>query len=92
MPDKIKSAAPFLKELHQLAMDNNISMAQLALTYMRGADGISSLVLGCETSEQLSESLSLFNAPLLNDNVIDRINEISQKVEPIVIRPWEWNK
>ena len=92
IPQKIKSAASALDKLHKLASDNNISMAALALSYMRGIDGITSLVLGCETSKQLTESLSLFNMPPLAAGVLDRINEISEQIEPIVIRPWEWNK
>ncbi|MGN0179122.1 MAG: aldo/keto reductase [Monoglobaceae bacterium] len=92
LPPKIKSTAPALNELHRLAQDNNMNMAELALSYMRGFKGITSFVMGCETPDQLSESLSLFNAPTLSDSIVDKINEISQQVEPVVIRPWEWNK
>lgn len=92
LPQKIKSASFALDKLHKLAADNNMSMAALALSYMRGIEGITSLVLGCETPKQLTESLSLFDMPLLNADIIDEINEISQQIEPIVIRPWEWNK
>lgn len=92
LPSKIKSAAPALNKLHQLASDNNMSVAALALSYMRGVDGVTSLVLGCETTTQLLESLSLFNMPLLSADIVDKINEISEQIEPIVIRPWEWSK
>ena len=92
LPKNIQSASNALGKLHKLAEDNNMSMAALALSYMRGADGITSLVLGCETPEQLLESISLFDAPLLDSDTIDKIMEISEEIEPIVIRPWEWKR
>ncbi|MBR5504792.1 MAG: aldo/keto reductase [Clostridia bacterium] len=92
LPPILQSAKPALDKLHALAADNNLSMAALALSYMRAIQGITSLVLGCETPSQLEDSLSLFNMPLLSQSVVDRIMEISQEVEPVVIRPWEWNK
>ena len=92
LPAKIKSAKPALDKLRILAQENNLSMAGLALSYMRGTEGITSLVLGCETTEQLKDSLSLFDLPQLSKNVSDKITEISEEIEPVVIRPWEWNK
>lgn len=92
LPAKIQTAKSALDKLQRIAQENNLSMAGLALSYMRGAEGITSLVLGCETAEQLKDSLSLFDLPHLSKNVVDKITEISEEIEPIVIRPWEWNK
>lgn len=92
LPPKIKSAKPALDKLRHIAKDNNLSMTALALSYMRGAEGITSLVLGCETKEQLKESLSLFDLPPLSQGISDKITEISEEIESVVIRPWEWNR
>lgn len=92
LPDKIKSAKPAIDKLKLIAEENGLGMAALALAYIRGSEGISSLVLGCETAEQLKESLSLFDIPPLSKNIADKITEISEEVESVVIRPWEWNK
>lgn len=88
--DVLKCAKPSLDKLHALADENGISMSQLALSFMRQQKGISSLVLGAETVEQVLDSASLFDAPALSDKVIDKINEIAEEVPPVVIRPWEW--
>lgn len=88
--DVLKCAKPALDKLHTLADDNGISMSQLALSFMKQQKGISSLVLGAETVEQVLDSASLFDAPPLSDKVIDKINEIAEEVPPVVIRPWEW--
>ena len=88
--DVLKCAKPSLDKLHTLADENGISMSQLALSFMRQQKGISSLVLGAETVEQVLDSASLFDAPPLSDKIIDKINEIAEEVPPVVIRPWEW--
>lgn len=92
LPEKLKSAEGAINKLKNLSDENNISMAALAVSYMRSVKGITSLVLGCETVSQLLESLSLFDTAPLNNDIISKINEISEEIDPIVIRPWEWNK
>ena len=79
-----------LDKLHILADDLGISMSQLAISYMRQQKGISSLVLGAETPEQVKDSASMFDAPPLPAKAIDKINEIAEEVPTVVIRPWEW--
>ncbi len=90
LPDKIKSAKTALNKLRRIADDNNMTMAELAMSYMRGTEGITSLVLGCETPQQLKDSLSAFKLPPLSKNIADKITEISEEIPSVVIRPWEW--
>lgn len=90
LPEKIKCAKEPLDKLHALANEAKISMAELAITFMRDTDGIASLVLGCDTPEQLLESISLINAPKIDPAVASEAMKIAQDVKPIVIRPWEW--
>ena len=89
---KIKCAKEPLDKLHALAKDAGVSMAELAITFIRDTEGISSLVLGCDTPEQLIESVSLVNAPKISESVRREALEIASTIEPIVIRPWEWFK
>ncbi|MBQ4527981.1 MAG: aldo/keto reductase [Clostridia bacterium] len=88
--DVIKCAKPSLDKLHALADDLGISMSQLAVSFMRQQKGISSLVLGAETPEQVKDSASMFDAPPLSTETIGKIMEIGESVPPVVIRPWEW--
>ena len=90
MPEKIKSAKAPLDKLHSLAKDAKVSMAELAITFVRDTDGIASLVLGCDTPMQLLESVSLVNAPKINSEVAKEAMKIAEEIEPVVIRPWEW--
>lgn len=92
LPEKIKSAKAPLDKLHALARDVGVSMAELAISFIRDTEGITSLVLGCDTPEQLKESISLINAPRISPEVARECMKIAEEVEPVVIRPWEWFK
>ena len=91
LPDKIKCAKEPLDKLHLLAKDTGVSVAELAMTFIRDTEGITSLVLGCDTPEQLKESVSLINATKISPAVSAEIMKIAEGVAPIVVRPWEWS-
>lgn len=91
LPEKIKAAAPTLQALQDLAKEQGMGMAQLAMSYMKGAAGITSLVLGADTPAQLQESVSLLEAPALSRPVLEKIHALSEQIAPSVIRPWEWH-
>ena len=90
LPEKIKCAKEPLDRLHALAKDAGVSIAELAITFIRDTEGIASLILGCDTPEQLHDSVSLVNAPKIDPAVASEALKIAETVEPIVIRPWEW--
>ena len=89
---KIKCAKEPLDKLHALAMDVGVSMAELAITFIRDTEGIASLILGCDNPTQLLESISLVNAPKIAPEVRREALKIAETIDPIVIRPWEWFK
>ena len=92
LPEKLKCAKAPLDKLHALAKDAGISMAELAVTFIRDTEGITSLLFGCDNSTQLLESVSLINAPKIKPEVMVEAMKIAESVPPIVIRPWEWAK
>ena len=92
LPDKLRVAKEPLDRLHKLAKEAQISMAELAITFIRDTEGIASLVMGCDNPEQLSQSVSLIDSPKIAKDVRDEAMKIAQSVPEIVIRPWEWNK
>ena len=92
LPEKIKSAKPALDKLHELSRETGISIAELAITFIRDTEGIASLILGCDNAEQVKDGAALINAPKMTDDVRKEIFKIAESVEPIVIRPWEWFK
>ena len=92
LPDGLlQDAKEPLKRLRRLAEEENMSVAQVAITFMRDLDGVSSLVLGSETPEQVKENLALVNSPKLSDSARGKILDMFQDINPDVLKPWLWN-
>ncbi len=89
---KLTAAKESLDALARLANDAGLGMAEMAVSYIRDSAGVGSLVLGCDTPEQLRESCRVVNSPRLSDSVRAEIERIAEQVPSIVVRPWEWYK
>ena len=81
-----------LKKLRKIAKEENVSIAELAIAYIRDIKGITSLVMGAEKTEQVKENISLINCKPLSDRVREIITESFREVDERVLSPWLWNK
>ncbi len=88
----LSSAAPLVSRINEIASDLNITVAQLALSFIKDTTGVDSLVVGSETSQQVRQNVEMFNAPKLSNDVYDMILSEFDNVEPSIISPWLWNK
>ncbi len=89
---KLKAAKEPLERLHALAAEQGVSLAHMALTFIREAAGVDSIVLGCETAVQLRESASLFEGYSVPAALREQITEIALSADPVIAKPWLWNK
>ena len=93
LPDGVlQSAKGPLKQLKKFAQDEGMSIAELAFSFIRDIDGISSLVLGAETPEQVKQNLTLQNAKVISKAVREEIMSIFSDIPSGVIQPWTWNR
>jgi len=67
LPQKVQMAREPLLLLRRLADKESMSVAQLAIAYIRDMEGVSSLVLGVETPEQIIENVRLMDAPPISE-------------------------
>ena len=80
-PDKIddpilvKEAVPGIRLLRELAAAEGLSVAALAIAFMRDVAGVTSLVLGADTPEQVKANIEYFNTPALSAKTLSRIKE-----------------
>ena len=81
-----------LRRLHALAKEEGLSVAQIAITFMRDLTGVNSLVLGAENSEQVRQNLELANAPALSATARGKILDMFGDINPDILKPWLWNK
>lgn len=66
-PILLEHAAPRIRVLRQIAAGEGMTVAQLAIAFMRDCAGVTSLVLGADTPEQVQSNMEYFNTPKLSD-------------------------
>lgn len=94
-PDHLKPEMEFcrgaLVKFRGLCKRWNLSPATLSIAYVLSLPGITSLVLGSETVEQLEENLKLIkDAPTLTAKQIEEIHKTFYNIETRVINPSQW--
>ena len=52
-----------------------MSIAQLAIAFIRDTAGVTSLVLGADTAEQVKENISYFDSEPLSDTLLKRLQK-----------------
>lgn len=80
LPERYAPATGHLRPLRELAERQGISVAQLALSCIRDLPGITSLVLGAETPQQVSENIGLLEGPGLTPEAAAELEALSVKV------------
>ena len=85
-------AIPYIEKLNEIASNNNLTVAELALSFIRDSEGVDSLVIGSETVQQVEHNTRLFNTPPLNKIIIEDIYNEFANIDPFIISPWEWAK
>ena len=90
LPPVLQCAREYLAHLRRIADNENISVAQLAFVYVRDLPGVTSLVVGAETPEQVRQNLQLVNAPPLSEKAAAEIRKVFESVPEIILNPLKW--
>ena len=68
-PLLVEYAKPYLLKLREFCKKANMSIAEFAISFIRDVPGVTSLVLGADTEEQVLENINYMNAPALSDEM-----------------------
>lgn len=88
----LQKAKEPLQKLRRLADEVSIPIKELAVSYIRDLEGVTSLVMGAEKPEQVEENISLINCKPLPEKVRTKIIDTFKDVGEEVLSPWLWNK
>lgn len=91
-PELNQKILPVIEKIGEIAAEEGISVAQLAVSFIKDSCGVDSLVMGSETPEQVAENIKMFNAPSLSESTLKRIRDEFSDVDPFIISPWLWKK
>ena len=82
---------PYLREFQKLCKEFEMSPAVLALSFVMSISGVSSIVIGCDNSEQVRQNGQLFDqAVLLDSTQLEMIRRQFSGIDPRVINPGLW--
>ncbi len=68
-------AAPKIRLLRECAEHEGMSIAELAISYMRDVKGVTSLVLGADTAEQVKANAAYFETKAISEKTSDTIRK-----------------
>lgn len=89
---KLVKAKPYIKKLRFICERENKSIAELALAFIRDQKGVTGLVLGCETKNQIRQNIELFDAPPLSNSLMEEIKDCFSDIPDEVTDPRTWVK
>lgn len=90
LPAQLQEARPALERLRRLADREGMSVAQLAVSYVRDLPGVHSLVIGAETTEQVRRNLVLMEGPPIGEDTRAEIAKQFSDVPEKVVSPHLW--
>ena len=88
----LQNAKEPLKKVRKIAEEEHMSIAGLAISYIRDLNGVSSLVMGAEKPEQVKENIDLVGVKRISDLAREKITLAFKDVDQRVLQPWLWNK
>jgi len=91
LPPPLALAEKPLRRLQELSHEHGIGIAQLALSFVRDLYGITSLVIGAETLNQVLENVKLMSSPPLSTGLRKEIMSTFSDMPLGLINPSLWN-
>ena len=72
-PILVEHAVPKIRLLREIAASEGLTIAQLAIAFMRDTAGVTSLVLGADTPDQVRDNFAYFDVPSLSADVMTKL-------------------
>lgn len=89
LPKNLLGFSTNLKKIKKICLENNLTVQQLALLFVRDLQEITSLIIGVDTISQLRQNIKLLSMPPLPTNVNEEILEIKTLSEKL-LNPSNW--
>ena len=72
-PILLAHAVPGIRRLREIAEREGMTVAQLAVGFLRDLEGVTSLVLGADEPSHVKQNLSYFSTPALNERTMEEL-------------------
>lgn len=81
-----------LAKLNEIAQAEGLSVAEMAMSYVRDIEGIRCLVIGAEAPAQIDDNVRLVASPPLSERGRHQLEEAFRVVPDLLITPAMWGK
>ena len=90
IPAALAGVVPWRRLLERLAADAGLAMGELAIRYLLAIEGVTSVLIGVETLEQLEQNLAYFRRGPLAADVLSAIERLALAPSDLEITPRLW--
>ncbi|MFH0796160.1 MAG: aldo/keto reductase [Candidatus Omnitrophota bacterium] len=90
IPSQLKEVIPIRKKFQSLAGEAGISLAELALRYVLGISGLTSVVIGVDSLNQMRQNLAIFAKGPLESALMKRISNAVPALPDTILMPNKW--
>lgn len=90
LPPQLSFAGVYLRKIKQMAATAGKSVTDLAFSFVRDTPGVTSIVVGAETIEQLQENIRLASSAVLDQSLYDEILNRFKNIPELLITPAKW--
>lgn len=80
-PILLEHAVPGIRRLRAIAEELGLTVAQLAIAFMRDCGGVTSLVLGADNASQVASNAAYFDTPTLDAAVVETLKKDFARVD-----------
>ena len=91
IPAGLRDVIPVRAELTRLAAAGGMCLAELALRYMLSQPGVTSVLTGVETVQQVQENLLMLQKGPLPQELVNAVDALRPDLSEFVLTPSQWN-
>ena len=90
VPAPLRGVLPLRRKLASIASDGGMSLAELAVRFMLSLDGVTCVLTGVETVEQIRENIAVFERGPLPINMMEAIHADALELPESILTPSQW--
>ncbi len=90
MPERLAGVKPIRRRLEKSAEALAMSMPELALRFAASLEGVTGIVVGLETMEQLESNLAMFEKGDLTEETMKEISGVVPDLPDAILLPNLW--
>lgn len=90
LPKELENLSPYIRELNRIAENYNRSVLELAVNFPLFFDGVTSVIVGVDSEQQLVEICEAYNSPPISKDLVNEIQNLTEDIPNALLDPRTW--